>query len=242
MRRAATIDLTYEYRIESSLPSVLYTLTLEAGLQSPHLNSYLQFADTPKAIDDTIGVGLADTIGIDTDTLKAALNSLCARPQTALSDRLGSPDRAMTEVESILQTGLRRKYGTYNPDKSYDEVEKFFDFAQGIVRDVRNWKRYLEDEWIPKNKYVGHGGYWVKNDVGCSIQSTCVDQVHSFLLRGRRARLLQALLQHASNNAPEVIGINRDCITTLGKVGAETIEAAKESVSMEEVRVVQDHP
>ena len=242
MRRAATIDLTYEYRIESSLPSVLHTLTSEAGLQSPHLESYLKFADRPKTSYDTIGVEIADTIGIDTDTLRAALNSLCARPQTPLSDRLGSTDRAMTEVESILQTGLQRTYGMYNPDKSYDEIEKFFDFAQGIVKDIRNWKRYLEDVWIPENRYVGHGGYWVKNDVGCSIQPTCVDQVHSFLLRGRRARLLQALLQYASKNAPEIIGINRDWITTLSKVSAETIKAAKESVSMEEVRILQDRP
>jgi hypothetical protein len=69
-----------------------------------------------------------------------------------------------------------------------------------------------------------------------------VDQVHSFLLRGRRTRLLQALVQHASNNVPHVIGISRNQITTCGEVDAQTIEAAKKSVSMEGVQIVQDRP
>jgi hypothetical protein len=242
MRRAAAIDQTYEYRIESSLPSVLHTLTSEAGLRTPHLNAYLGFSGRPKTFIETTGVALADAIGIAPDTLKSALDSLCVRPLVPLSDSIHSTDEAMTEVGAVLRSGLQKKYGTYDPDKIYDEVKRFVDFAQGIIEDVTRWKAYLEDTWIPENKYIGHGGYWVKNDVGCSIQSTCVDQVHSFLLRGRRTRLLQALVQHASNNVPHVIGISRNQITTCGEVDAQTIEAAKKSVSMEGVQIVQDRP
>jgi hypothetical protein len=153
-----------------------------------------------------------------------------------------------TPHDLVVQDGLREKHGEYDSEKTYDENEHYQRLVGDLTNTLRKWRAHLQDHWIPTNKYVGHGGYWIKNDVGCSIpvpdslEGRGLSRVLAFLLHGREAYFVHTLTVEADKYGVEVISNEHSGIVTIGGLPPSVIQTVKEKTSMEQVVVREEHP
>jgi len=242
----AGVDDLHAYHIRFSIPTMLHQFTEEAGIDAPVLEKYVREPSERRR--------WARNMGIDTHALEAAVSALCVAPIRSHRQDHNRERGTSTSGEGlnthnlIVQDGLRRKPGEYNPEKACDENEHYQRLVEDLTNTLRKWRLHLQDHWIPDHKYVGHGGYWIKNEVGCSIpvpdslEGRGLSRVLAFLLHGREAYFVHTLTVEADKYGVEVISNEHDGIMTIGGLPRSVIQTVKAKTSMQQVAVQEENP
>lgn len=225
------------YDLKSSQAYILRAFLSDAGIDTSWLDTYL-------AADKQV---YADRAGLSVDTWKRVFYALVmgAHLPNSLSHSDGDVKWAFYD-----EFGVSTKNETLGPESSpvfasaADALKDTREVLQPFSARVKEWHRYLEEEWVPQNAEPNRTGRLVRNALQMKFHWTraigderenvreAKRKLAAFLLQGQEAAFIHRLTTILPDYDVVPISNEHDGIVTLGMVPTEAIERAREAEDM----------
>ncbi|PAP79216.1 hypothetical protein B1759_12760 [Rubrivirga sp. SAORIC476] len=225
------------YDLKSSQAYILRAFLSDAGIDTSWLDTYLS-ADKQM---------YADRAGLTVDTWKAIFYALVMGAHLPNS---------LYHSDGAVKWGFYDEFGVSTKDEIIGpELSPVFASAADALKDtrevlqpfsarVKEWHRYLEEEWVPQNAEPNRTGRLVRNALQMKFHWTreigderenireAKRKLAAFLLQGKEAAFIHRLTTILPDYGVVPISNEHDGIVTLGVVPPEAIERAREAEDM----------